>query len=227
MSWGIRSGHPAFLHAERQARRRCWIGLPWRLGHRYVARVELIETYGHVFNGTAPFFRSRSNAFFSLVPLKAGSPSIVYLPTVDGSRFAFSLSVAAGATYYIDPAIAIGYQYQIGLGNPNFASVLLPSIGDNLFDLVSCGGASLGPATAGIVHSFGAGGVNCFKVLGIEASAGLDPNDPTAFITGLTFTGDGEFTGTMDPLVTPEPATLLLVTTTVAGIGLTRWRRRT
>lgn len=111
-----------------------------------------IETYGHVFNGASPFFRSRSNAFFSLVPLKAGSPSIVYLPAVDGSRFAFSFSVASGATYFIDPAIAIGYQFQTGLGNPNFASVLLPAIGDNLFSLATCGGTSLGSATAGIVH---------------------------------------------------------------------------
>jgi hypothetical protein len=63
-------------------------------------------------------------------------------------------------------------------------------------------------------------------VLGIEESAGLDPNDPTAFIAGLTFTGDGEFTGTMDPLVTPEPATLVLFGSTMAGLGLAaRWRR--
>jgi hypothetical protein len=68
--------------------------------------------------------------------------------------------------------------------------------------------------------------VSCFKVLGIEESAGLDPNDPTAFITGLTFTGDGQFTGTMEPVVTPEPTTLLLFGTTAAGLGLARWRQR-
>jgi hypothetical protein len=195
-------------------------------GHRYVARVELIETYGHVFTADAQFIRSRSNSFFSLVPLRAGAPDVVYLPTVKGSTFDFDLTVTTGKTFFLDPPVAIGYQYAIGAGNPNFASVLLPSIGDGQFDLIGCNGASLGSATAGVVHSFGVGGVNCFRVLGIEASAGLDPNDPTAFITGLTFTADGEFTGTMDPIVTPEPGTLLLLGTTMVGSGLAARRRR-
>jgi hypothetical protein len=30
----------------------------------------------------------------------------------------------------------------------------------------------------------------------------LDPNNVTAFITGLTFIADGDFTGTMTPLIT-------------------------
>ena len=59
----------------------------------------------------------------------------------------------------------------------------------------------------------------------------LDPGNVTAFLTGLTFVGDGDFTGTMTPLTedvaaTPEPATLLLFGTTLAGLGLGGWRRR-
>jgi hypothetical protein len=62
----------------------------------------------------------------------------------------------------------------------------------------------------------------------------LDPNNVTAFITGLTFISDGDFTGTMTPLITevsdlaaiPEPTTLLLFGTTLAGVGLAQWRRR-
>ena len=192
-------------------------------GHRYVARVELQETYDHTLTGG---IRSRSNAFFALMPLRVGAPSVVYLPIVDGSGFTFHLSVEPGVTYFLDPQFAIGYQYTIGAGDPNFASVLLPSIGDGLFDLVGCNGASLGSATAGVARPFGPGGVSCFKVLGIEESAGLDPKDPTAFITGLTFTADGQFTGTMEPIVTPEPGTLLLVGTSVVGLGLARWRKQ-
>ena len=36
---------------------------------------------------------------------------------------------------------------------------------------------------------------------GIETSAGLNPQDATAFITGLTFVSEGSFTGTMTPII--------------------------
>src|SRR5712691_1827279 len=134
-------------------------------GHRYVARVELVETYGHALNGGGELTRSRSNGFFSLVPLKQGAPTVVYLPIVDGSQFRFDFAVDTGRIFFVDPPVAIGYQYAVGTGNPNFASVLLPSVGDGQFDLFGCSGASLGSATAGVAHFFGAGGVSCFKVL--------------------------------------------------------------
>ena len=52
-------------------------------GHRYVVRVELAETFGHVLNGNVQFLRNRSSAFFSLVPLPQGAPDVVYLPSVE------------------------------------------------------------------------------------------------------------------------------------------------
>jgi len=52
-----------------------------------------------------------------------------------------------------------------------------------------------------------ASGVSEFEIIGIDP--GVNPTDITAFVTGLTFTMDGSFTGTMQPIVeetTPVPS---------------------
>jgi len=64
----------------------------------------------------------------------------------------------------------------------------------------------------------------------LRIAAGLDPLDTTAFVTGLTFTGAGLFTGTQTPLTVdvaavPEPETYALFLAGLAAIvGLTRRR---
>jgi hypothetical protein len=62
--------------------------------------------------------------------------------------------------------------------------------------------------------------------LGIETSAQLDPHDTTAFVTGLTFTDDGDFTGTMTPITerVPEPETLGLFALALIVSGFMRRR---
>jgi hypothetical protein len=133
----------------------------------------------------------------------------------------------------IDPTVATGYIYQIGAGNPDFASVELPNIDNpNPYQLLVWDGtafvtadASLAPDT---VFDFGTGGVSEFEVLGIDPGLGLDPNDASAFVTDLTFVSDGSFTGTMTPLTenVPEPATLAVFGSALLGLLATRRFKR-
>ena len=57
-----------------------------------------------------------------------------------------------------------------------------------------------------------------------ETSAGLNPANTTAFVTGLIFTGAGAFTGTQTPInvTVPEPPMLALMVMVLAASGLHR-----
>ena len=142
---------------------------------------------------------------------------------LEGPEYAFDFvagefGVGVDSPIYIDPHLAIGYDYQV-FGDAAFASVLLPNIGDDLFDLFLFD--PLQDAfvfeellTAGTAYAFEVGGVERFRILGIEASAGLSPDDPEAFVTGLTFTTSGSLTLTQTPIVqaqVPEPSSIALL----------------
>ncbi|MFA7666226.1 MAG: hypothetical protein WCY32_08910 [Burkholderiaceae bacterium] len=160
---------------------------------------------------------ARARTFFEFMPLPEGAGEVaVFLPSVGpNGEFKFNVKVEAGETIAIDPVVAVGYDYQIGDGDPWFASVTLPDVGDGLYELYLFNGADWvfeAVLAAGNEYLFAAGGVDRFRILGIETSAGLNPSDPVAFITELTFTGDGRFTGTMTPITVevPVPGTLTL-----------------
>ena len=207
----------------------------------YTLGIIALQTRDNSNNLSANNVNAVSFAYSSFQPLPPGAPS-VNLPMItvtppNGVVYSFNFAVNQSITYYIDPSVATGYIYQTGDGNPNFASVELPDIGNpRPYDLYLWNGsafvfdAMLAPDT---LFDFAAGGVSEFEVLGIDPSLGLDPNNTTAFITALTFEGAGSFTGTMTPITTniPEPTSLVLLLSSLLGIGLIRqrgspWRKR-
>jgi hypothetical protein len=171
-----------------------------------------------------------------------GSP--VFLPTVDRNGvFHFDFDVVSRFPMLVDPVVAVGYDFAIGAGDPNFASVLLPTIGDGLYDLWLYDDAGIVfdsgiDIQAGDEFDFttmlsalgvGAEGLSRFRILGIETEAGLDPTDPTAFATALEFVADGTFTGTMAAITVDvsEPASLATFGTALLGWwGVVRGRSR-
>jgi hypothetical protein len=176
-------------------------------GHRYSLEISPALTRG-VQLGDNRTILSRSRSLFDFVLLSADAPPNVVLPIVTPGPtpvYSFHTTVVGGQTIFIDPPVAIGYDYAIGTGDPNFASATLPTgIGDNQFDLYLFNGTEWvfkTHLTGGNTYTFDPGGVDRFRILGTEPSAGLDPQNSTAFITGLTFVNSGEFTGTMTPLI--------------------------
>ncbi len=209
----------------------------FEFGKQYVIEISIIQTKdGQSNNLQNDNVQAIARSYADFTRVADGSP-VVNLPVIqpDGS-YLFNMTVLPGQTYYIDPEVAIGYDYAIGSGNPNFASVDLPdNIGDGIYDIFgfdTAGGlVQLADDWDGRkVFAFDAGGVDRFRVLGIETGVGLDPLNATAFITGLTFTGRGQFTGTQTPITVtindvPAPPTLALLAAALAAAGWLRRRR--
>jgi hypothetical protein len=174
---------------------------------------------------------SESQKFFSFTPSTSAKPGSILLPSVVVSggtiSYAFDTTVIGGQTYNFDPAWAQGFIYRTGAGDPNFASVELPDIG-NLNDyslyLWEQGkwvfDTSLGPDT---VFDFASGGVGEFEILSINPA--IDASNGNEFVTQLSFVKDGEFTGSMTAVV-PEPSTWVMALIGFFGLAFTGYRRR-
>lgn len=136
-----------------------------------------------------------------------GDGTALQLPdSQTGGTFNFTFMVGAEECRPVDPPLAIGFDYEVQIGSPSFSSVILPAIGDgsfelHLFDSLSNEFVFDRLLPAHVEHEFAVGGVERFRIMGIEEVERISPEDPTAFPTGITYTTTGMVTMTMSPVV--------------------------
>ncbi|THD55842.1 MAG: PEP-CTERM sorting domain-containing protein [Bradyrhizobium sp.] len=202
--------------------------------------VYTVSIQSDIFNQTTGALEARTRQFTGYVAASAtpiAAPT--YRPDVSPGTgpsgqavYQFNSPVSQGIPILLDPLVATGFIYKTGATNPNFASVLLPNIGNpSPYEVFTWNGTAFVFDTnlaANTLLTFGTGGVSEFEVLGISPSLALNPNNSTDFVTQLTFTGSGEFTGTMTPITTdvPEPSTWAMMLLGFAGLGFIAFRRK-
>lgn len=176
-------------------------------------------------------FQVRENA------LPGSTPENPLMPVVIGDQWHFDFNIGnINQRVFIDPDVAIGYDYFSDSG-PLFASVLLPTgIGDGLYDLWAWNAATAAwfdtgsDITGGVPYNFAAGGVDRFRIRGIEESANINPLNVNGFVTGLTFVAPGAVSVRQVALSTaaavPEPGTVLAGWALCAVVGMSRVRRK-
>ena len=191
-------------------------------------------------NGSIWTLNNLHNLSFTATVLGAtpDAPLVTLGPAAPDGSFAFDFTATGGAPVYIDPEIAVGYDYHVGAGSPLIASAVFPTIGSSHYSVYALGDLStllFSNIVGGQVIDFTslagyANGIAGFSLRGVDVGAGLDPTNDQAFVTGLTFVGNGRVSITQTPFTetvgVPEPSTWALLLTGFAGLGVGLRRRR-
>ena len=123
----------------------------------------------------------------------------------NGTGFWFNLTVNGTGVNWYDPVYAVGYDFEVVSG-PKFASVVVPpGYGDDKYDIYLWDGSEYVLAASDLdaltqywftddgqvtTTPGDYDGITMFSIRGLELDAKLDPDDPNAFVTGLTFVQD-------------------------------------
>lgn len=136
---------------------------------------------------------------------------------------------------FIDPEVAVGYDYALTTEGQSFASIqIATNVGDGIYDLWLWDGSSFFDSgeelTYNSIYNIKSGTTK-FSIRGIEASAGLDPKSSTAFVTGLTFESTGAVNMTQtaivaNPSAVPVPAALPLMASALGLFGFGAMKRK-
>ncbi|GCL47825.1 PEP-CTERM sorting domain-containing protein [Microcystis aeruginosa] len=199
----------------------------------YEFELEYVESellFDTGFNGAESFlgFFTQTTGTFTTGSIIGTTPDSPLFPTPDPNNpdgFTFpgvpvgDNGLGTTTPIFFDPIVSVGYDYSV-TGGPLFASVLIPNAlpqGDSNFilELPGFGNYSLVAGTTFNLLGVNPLGFSDFRISDIDPAEMLDPTNPTAFVTGLTFTAPGTVTVTQNPITVsvPEPSNLL-------GLGL-------
>jgi hypothetical protein len=161
--------------------------------------------------------------------------------TSDGG-YIFQVPVTTGQSVYFDPQVADGYDYTLGPSSPLIASAIFPTVPGDVdgYDVYALTDLTtplltnvLGGASVDFTSLPGyAGGIDGFALRGIDLGANVDPNDPLAFVTQLTFASAGTVSLTQTPVTAyvagsvPEPQTWASLSLGLAVLGGLLRRRK-